>query len=119
MLELDDFETIALNHALRNGSVEHSDVALQFQRLLSNKGDSRNDYDVFERTIVNLQRRGLLDERRGPTAHAPVAVEAQVLQSAILGAYNKIWELKGRRRTPSGNTTNSRHQKKLDLQTGK
>jgi len=94
MLQLDDFEAIVLNHALRNGSVEHSDVALQFQRLLKEKGDSRNDYDVFERTAVSLQKRGLLDEKRAPTAHAPVAVEPQVLQSAILGTYNKISELK-------------------------
>ena len=94
MLELDDFETIVLNHALRNGIVEYNDVTNQLRHILKARNDSRNDFEVFEGTVVNLQKRGLLDERRSPTAHAPVVVDPQVLQSAIHGAYARISELK-------------------------
>ncbi len=98
MLQLNDFETIILNHALRNGSVEHSDVSTQLQHLLKEKNDQRRDWEAFDGTVVNLQKRGLLDESRAPTAHASVAVEPQVLQSAILGTYKKITELKEQNR---------------------
>jgi hypothetical protein len=94
MSSFNDFEVLVLNHALRHAAVESSDVVLQFQQLLKEKGDSRDSYDVFNQTVVNLQKRGLLDEKNAPTAHAPVAVEPQVLQSTILGAHSTINELR-------------------------
>lgn len=90
--ELDDFELIILARALSYGKVSSSDVSFQIQELLKEKQQpTGNYYDTFNKTIVKLQKKGLLDEKNRPTAPSE-NVPLQILRNAIVQAHRRIIE---------------------------
>ncbi len=92
--ELDEFEVIILGYALAYGKVESGNVSTQLQQTLKEKGQTATSYfEVFDRTVARLQKRGLLDDRKTPTAHASEVVPPQILRNSLLMAHKRINEL--------------------------
>lgn len=93
MIELDEYETVILGHALSYGRVESSHVSALLQELVREKGQNTHSYEIFNRSVARLQQKKLLDEKYRVTARALEEIIPEQLRSYHLQALRRITEL--------------------------